>query len=272
MASTKNVAPNTTAYLGGGTIPIFTQDEINRATDQGSIANGTLYWNSDAESAFMYTISLGHVQIAVEESYHFQLVLTPPLDLTTLAVDDALTYTSTELFDLNWQPGQRIVFQHDSDNRVIGTIDSYTQTETTGTIIFNIDSVTGTGTFAQWTGNFLGNTQIDGRIVVPLTGVFTDKDALDAATGLSPNVGDIAYVENSQGLGTIFGIQTPGWLGGDYWPAGYYIWKDSEYDADTDPEWTYSNEAVGQSISLTLGRLVPDGGNEGEILEKGSAC
>ena len=260
MATVGNVPADDRITLGGTVLPQYTDSEINR---QFSLASGSLYFNTDRQAVFIYTKERGHMEISLTEEYHFALVLSTALNLNNVAV------ASTQTFDapaaLDWVIGQRIVFQHDQNNRLVGTVSAYDAEN--GGISFVVDSKTGTGTFAQWSGSFIGDAAIDGRIVVPLIGIFTNFTALNTNVSLNPNVGDIVYVEDAQGLGTVFGVQTPGWLGGTYYPAGHYMYG-ATIDADNNSRWVYANEAVVDSISTSIGRLVPEGGTAGQILQR----
>ena len=225
-----------------------------------SIAEGSIYWNSDRDAMFIFVdANIGHVQIAMTQEYHFSLVLGTALNLNNVAVTNVLTYDAPA--GLDWVVGQRIVFQHDQNNRLVGTVTAYDADA--GGISFEVDSKTGTGTFAQWSGSFIGDAAIDGRIVVPIIGVFNNFDDLDGNTAITPVTGSIAYVRNRQGVG--FG--TPGWLGGTYYPPGFYM-----YGATTDPDnnsrWVFTKEAIVDSVNTALGRLVPEGGTLGQILRR----
>ena len=225
-----------------------------------SIAEGSIYWNSDRDAMFIFVdANIGHVQIAMTQEYHFSLVLGTALNLNNVAVSNVLTYDAPA--GLDWVVGQRIVFQHDQNNRLVGTVTAYDADA--GGISFEVDSKTGTGTFAQWSGSFIGDAAIDGRIVVPIIGVFNNFDDLDGNTAITPVTGSIAYVRNRQGVG--FG--TPGWLGGTYYPPGFYM-----YGATTDPDnnsrWVFTKEAIVDSVNTALGRLVPEGGTLGQILRR----
>ena len=260
MASVGNVPADNRITLGGSVLPQYTDSDINR---QFSLASGALYYNVDRQAVFIYTKERGHMEISLTEEYHFAIVLPTALNLNNVAV------ASTQTFDapagLDWVIGQRIVFQHDQNNRLVGTVSAYDAEN--GGISFVVDSKTGTGTFAQWSGSFIGDAAIDGRIIVPILATFANFTALNTNTSLTPTVGDLVFVEAAQGIGTVFGVQTPGWLGGTYYPSGYYMYG-STVDPDNNSRWVYTNEAVVDSISTGIGRLVPEGGTAGQILQR----
>ena len=261
MATRANRPPKNTVTLDSTSVSFFSDEDVRR---QESLAPGSVYWNTDQAAMFIFIDdTIGHMEIAMSQQYHFALILPVALNLSTVTVGDSLTYDAPA--DLDWVIGQRIVFQHDQNNRLVGTVSAYDMDA--GGITFDVDSKTGSGTFAQWSGSFIGDAAIDGRIVVPLIGVFTNFTALNTNVSLNPNVGDIVYVEDAQGLGTVFGVQTPGWLGGTYYPAGHYMYG-ATVDPDNNSRWVYTNEAVVDSISTSIGRLVPEGGTAGQILQR----
>ena len=259
MATQANNPPFNKRSLGSrARASLYDQDTLDMAN---SVPIGSIVWNVDTDQPLIYVSEeKGFVPLALIQNFHFALILQTPLNLTTVTVGDTLSYTAD--IGLDWAAGERIVFLHNSGNRLTGTVTSYDQD--TGAISFIVDSKEGTGSFTQWTGDFLGANAIDGRITVPLVGVFANFTALNSSTG-TRTVGDIAFVNAAQGLGAVFGVQTPGWLGGTYYPSGYYMYGNT-VDPDNGSRWVFTNQSVVDSISTTIGRLVPDGGAAGQVL------
>ena len=95
----------------------FTAEQLTDA----NLANGSIYWHENQSALYVYVDDiLGHRRVALAEDYHFSLILSPVLDLTTVTVGDTLSYTDESIEELDWVVGQRIVFQHDVNDRLVG--------------------------------------------------------------------------------------------------------------------------------------------------------
>ncbi|MGI9548721.1 MAG: hypothetical protein ACR2M7_01885, partial [Bdellovibrionales bacterium] len=215
---------------------------------------GVVVYDSD-DKTLKYHNGVSFVTLSDNQNFYFNY--NGGFDLDTLTVGTQLVVTIAA--DLDWQQGLRGSFIHNIDNYFTFSTVSYDKE--TGELIFDVESIKGSGVFTAWSGDIIGAGILDGTITVRVEGIFDNWDALQAHT-FTPalTVGQMVYLRNAQGLGSVFGVQTPGWLGGTYYPAGYYSWDGSEFD--------FTNEAIVASINTALGQLVPINGTTGYVLAK----
>ena len=211
------------------------------------------------EKVIKYHNGQSFVTIADDTLFHFNYNAPGTIDLSSVAIGDQLTITAPH--DLDWVPGLRGTLLHNQDNYITFGLDEYNSD--TGVFTFTIEHIEGTGSFSVWTADILTSGVLDGRISVRVTGIFQNWDALQAHSFVPASAeGDLVFLQEAQGLGTVFGVQTPGWLGGTYYPAGYYR-RDN-----VNSEWDYTNDAIVASINTAIGSLVPDTGVTGHVLTK----
>jgi len=78
--------------------------------------------------------------------------ITTTINLTTLSVDDTLTFTADT--ELAWTAGLTAVLSKDSSNFINGTVNSYNSAN--GVMELNVDTITGGGTHTAWSLNVGG--------------------------------------------------------------------------------------------------------------------
>ena len=78
--------------------------------------------------------------------------ITTTINLTTLSVDDTLTFTADT--GLAWTAGLTAVLSNDSSNFINGTVNSYNSAN--GSMSLNVDTITGAGSYTTWSLNVGG--------------------------------------------------------------------------------------------------------------------
>ena len=229
----------------------FRQEDI----DGARFTPGAIYWNRDLGGLYYVERNdnddgqpgLIHRQLGMVENYYSVLQLGTALDLSVLTVGSV--YTSVVDTDLDWEAGDRAIFEATRDAYFSGIVQTYDKD--TGAFAITIDSIVGTGSYTVFVSDRFDHIGIDTGANINIIGTFTNYAAL-VADAPTANIGDIAYVNEPQGTAWL-----PGSFGGSYRPRGYYL-----YVADAD-ETTPGNQAGWQSdrnlIARTLSQTI---GNE----------